>query len=130
MCSEGPLCLHVHRPTVTKSDPTAGDPVHKPESDQSDREPHEQEADPKGRDDEGRAEGDPEQTEPKRSDLPAKVRVEPGAASLAPLDVVQNDRDDRRPAGEECADHRGRADDAGKQAERVKGVHDLRPSDK
>ena len=58
------------------------------------------------------------------------MRVEPGTASFAPLDVVQNDRDDRRPAGKECADHRGRADDAGKQAERMEDVHDLRPSDK
>ena len=33
--------------------------------------------------------------------------------------IVQNDRDDRRPAGEECADHRGSANDAGQQAERV-----------
>jgi hypothetical protein len=121
--------LHVHWASIVKSDPAADDAIHEPESDQTDWEPHEEEADSQGRDDEGPAEGDPEQSKPERSDLPAKVRVKPGVASLAPLDIVQNDGDDRRPAGEECADYRGRANDASQQAERVKGVHDLCPGD-
>ena len=120
---------HVHGPSIAKRDPAANDAIDEPESDQTDREPHEEKADPKCRDDEGPAEGDPEQSEPERSNLPAKVRFKPGPADLAPLDVVQNDRNDRRPAGEECADHRGSANDAGQQAERVKGVHDLCPGD-
>ncbi len=110
---------HVHWPTVAKSDPAANDAIHKPQSDQRNREPHEEEADPKGRDDEGPAEGHPEQPKPKRTDLPAKVRFKPRASSVAPLDVVQNDCNDRRPTGQECADHRGSANDAGQQAERM-----------
>jgi len=129
MRSKRPLDTYVHCPTIAKSNPATNDPVHKPESDESDREPHEDEADPKGRHDEHHAKGDPEQAEPERSDLPAKVRFKPGATSLVPLDVVQNDRDDRRPASEKCTDHRSRAEDAGQQAERMKGVYDLCPGD-
>ena len=120
---------HVHWASIAQRDPAANDAIHEPQSDQTDRKPHEEEADPQGRDDEGSAEGDPEQSKPEGSDLPAKVRFKPGAASLTPLDVVQDDRDDRRPAGEEGADHRGRTNDAGQQAERVQGVYDLGPGD-
>jgi hypothetical protein len=120
---------YVHWASIAQSDPAANDAIHEPESDHTDREPHEEEADPQGRDDERPAEGDPEQSKPERANLPAKMRFKPGPASLAPLDVVQNDGDDRRPAGEECADYRGSANDAGQQAERMKGIHDLGPGD-
>ena len=93
-----PSSSHVHWPSIAKSDTAANDAIHEPKSDQSDREPHEEEANPKCRDDEDPTEGYPEQSKPERSDLPAKVRFQPGAASLALLDVVQNDRNDRRPA--------------------------------
>ena len=50
------------------------------------------------------------------------MRLQPGAAGVAALHVVQDHRDERRPADEERADHRGGAEDAGQQAERVQAV--------
>ena len=72
------------------------------------------------------AEHDPQQAKPERADLPAEMRLEPGAARLAALHVIEDDGDDRRPAGEERADDGCGAEDAGEQAERVQRVDHLR----
>lgn len=114
-----PSRSYIHRPTIAKSYPATNDAIHKPEAHQRDREPHKEKPDSQGRDGEGSAEGDPEQSKPEGSDLPAKMRVKPGTASFAPLDVVEDDRDDRWPAGEKCPDHGSRANDTGQQAECV-----------
>ena len=56
------------------------------------------------------------------------MRLQPGAARLAPLYIVEDDSDDRRPAGEKRADHRRGPEDSREQAERVERIDDLRPS--
>ena len=120
--------LRVHRAAVAQRHPAANDPVDEPESHERHRQPGDEDADAERDDDEEHAERDPQQPEPERADLPAEVRLQPGAARFAPLHVVQDDRDDRRPAGEERADDGRGAEDAGEQAERVQRVDDLRPT--
>src|SRR2546426_10803578 len=125
--STGPEELRVHRPVVIQRHPAANNPVDEPEAHEGDRNPRDQDADAKCHEHKEDAERDPQQPEPERPDLPSEVRLEPRAARLAPLHVVHNHRDDRRPAGEEGADHARGAEDAGKQAERVQRVDGLRP---
>ena len=119
----------IHRPVAAKGYPAPNDPVHKPEPDQDHRQPCDEDTDPKGQDGEGYTERDPEQSEPECSDLPSKVRFEPCTSCLASLEVVQNDRDDRRPAGEERSYHGCSPDDTGQQAERMQRVHNVSPGD-
>ena len=119
----------MHGVPVAQSYPATNDTIDEPEPDQRDWEPDEEKADPKGRDDEDHAKGHPQQPKPERANLPAKMRFKPGPTNLASFDVVENHCDDRWPTGEKCADHRGRANDAGQQAERVEGVDDLCPGD-
>ena len=71
---------------------------------------------------------DPQHAEPEGADLPSKVRLEPRAPHVAAFHVVEDDGDDRRPAGEERADDGGSADDAGKQAQGVERVNQLCPA--
>src|SRR6185503_8279097 len=113
---------------VTQCQPAANDSVDEPEAYEPHRQPRDEKADAKRRDDEYHTERDPEQPEPERPNLPAKVRLEPGAARLAALHVVQNDSDDGRPAGKEGSDHRRGAEDAGEQAEGVQPVDELCPT--
>ena len=117
-----PRWLHVHRAAVQEPEPAARDPVDEPDADDAERQPGDEHADAEGEDDEQHAERHPQQAEPERADLPAEVRLEPRAAGVAPLHVVEDDGDDRGPAGEEGADHRGRRHDAHEQADRVQRV--------
>src|SRR5687767_11493252 len=133
MLSAAAVCRHVllrvHRAAVAHRHPAADDPVDEPEPDHADGQPRDDDADAERRDDEQHAESDPEQPVPERPDLPAEVRLEPGATRLAAFHVVEDDRDDRRPAGEEGADHRGGAEQAGEQTEGVQRIDRLRPGD-
>src|SRR5690606_896684 len=74
-------------------------------------------------------EGDPQQAVPERADLPDEVRLEPGAAHLAALQVVDDDGGNRRPSEEERADDRGRGDEADDQARGVQRVDGRGPAD-
>src|SRR5438132_4458557 len=119
--------LRVHRPAIPQCQPTTNDPVDEPESNETERQPRDEQADPQGYDNKEQAERHPQQAEPERTDLPPEMRLQPGAARLAPLRVIQNHRDDGWPAGQECAyDGRG-ADDPREQAERVQSIDDLCP---
>src|SRR6267378_8537579 len=66
--------------------------------------------------------------EPERADLPAEVPLEPRAAHLAPLRVIQDDGDDRGPAEEKGAHDGGGGDDADEQADGVERVDHVRQS--
>ena len=57
------------------------------------------------------------------------MRIEPGPAHLLAFRVIQNHRDDRRPAGEEGRDDQRRAQQAGDRAERVQRVDHVRQRD-
>src|SRR5688572_2977646 len=115
----------VHRAAVTEGEPAFRDAVDEPEPDHAERHPCDEDAHSERDHDEDDAQRHPQQPEPERADLPAEVRVEPCPARLAALDVVQDHRDERRPAEEKGADHGGRANDADQQAERVQTVDDV-----
>src|SRR4029078_1113943 len=114
---------------IAQSDPPTNDSIDEPKPDQPHGQPRNQDPYSKGRHDEHEAEHNPEQSEPERPDLPSKMRFEPCAAYLASFDIVQNDRDDRRPTGQKRADDGGGADDAGYEAEGMKRVNHLGPGD-
>mgnify|MGYP003380801353 CR=1 FL=1 len=55
-------------------------------------------------------------------DRPGEVRLEPGAASLVALHVIDDDRDDGRPAEEKGTQHAGGAEGPQRQAQRVQRI--------
>src|SRR6267378_4415808 len=95
--------LFVHRPVIQQAEPAGGDAVDEPEADDAERDPRDEDADAERGDDEQHAQPDPQRAEPERADLPAEVRLEPRAAHLAPLRVIEDDGDDRGPAEEKGA---------------------------
>src|SRR5262249_2638316 len=110
-------------------EPSANDAVDEPEADDRHRQPGDQDAKAERADHEQGTKPDPEEAEPERANLPAEVRFEPRATRLAALYIVQDHRDDRRPAGQKGADHRRRGENSGQQAEGVERVNDLCPRD-
>src|SRR2546421_10362245 len=118
----------VHRSVIYQPEPAAGDAVDEPEADDAERDPRDEDADAERGDDEQHAQPDPERAEPERADLPAEVRLEPRAAHLAPLRVIEDDGDDRRPAEEKGAHDGGGGDDADEQADGVERIDDMRQS--
>src|SRR5207237_7596559 len=121
--------LLVHRAAIDQPEPAFRHAVDEPKPDDHEREPGDEQADAERSHDEDQAERDPQKAPPERANLPAEVRLEPRAARLAPLHVVQDDGDDRGPPREEREhDARGR-DDTRDQADRVKAVAHVRPGD-
>src|SRR5436309_15537842 len=90
--------LNVHWPALVTRKPSTHNPIDEPDGEDAERHPCHQNADTKSEDDEQDTETHPEQPEPERSDLPAEMRLEPRPARFAPLQIIQDDRDDRRPA--------------------------------
>src|SRR6267142_1246859 len=119
------ISLVVRRPAVHQAQPAARDAVDEPDAERRDGQRDGEQAEAERGEDEGRAQREPEHAEPERTDLPAEVRLEPRPAHVAAVDVVEDHRDDRRPADEEGAHHGGRADDAGDEAGRVQRVDDV-----
>src|SRR4029078_12055978 len=91
--------------------PTAREPVERRDTqhDQSDHPDREADQDDRQEEPGDEDETRPELREPERANLPGEMRLEPGAASVAALQVVEDDGDDRRPAEEEGSDDRRRA---------------------
>jgi hypothetical protein len=117
----------VHRPSAPQPQPAAGDAIHEPQADDGERQPGDDDPDAEGDEHEQHAQADPEQAVPERPDLPLEMRIEPRPPHLGPFQVIEDHRNDRRPAGEEGADDGGGADDAREQAEGMEGVDELRP---
>src|SRR5439155_1058637 len=97
--------------------------------DGADGDPRDEDADAERGDDEQHAQPDPQRAEPERADLPAEVRLEPRAAHLAPLRVIDDDGDDGGPAEEEGAHDGDGGDDADEEADGVQAVDDVRQPD-
>ena len=91
--------LRVHRLAVVQGKPAPDNPINEPEPHNGHWQPRDEDANAERPEDEEKAERDPQQSEPERPDLPSEVRLQPAAPHFAPLHVVQNDRDDGRPAG-------------------------------
>src|SRR5439155_3259521 len=104
--------LSVRRAMIDQPQPALRDPVDEPQPDDTERQPRDENADAERGHHEEQAQRDPQEPEPERPDLPAEVGLEPGAARLAPLHIVQDDGDDRGPASEEGAHDGGDAGDA------------------
>src|SRR4029453_14223681 len=102
------------------------DPIDEPEPDHPERQPGDEQAQAERGHHEEPAERHPQHPEPERTDLPPEGRLEPRAARLASLHVVQDDGDDRGPAGEEHEDDGGGGDDSRDEAEGVQAVDDVR----
>src|SRR5687768_11669978 len=84
-----------HRAPFSQRHPSPHDSVDEPEPHEGERQPRDDQPDAQRADDEQEAERNPQQTEPERANLPSKMRLEPGASHVAPLHVVEDDRDDR-----------------------------------
>src|SRR5262245_58345646 len=114
--------LLVHRPAVDQPEPAARDPIDEPQPHDAERHPGYEQAHAQRGHHEEHAERHPQLPVPERADLPPEVRFEPRPARLAPLHVVEDDGDDRRPAGEERTDEGGGGDHSRDQAEGVQAV--------
>src|SRR5215217_4884962 len=125
-CTSG-WALRVHRPRVLEREPAAGNAIDEPDADEAEGQPGDDQADAERHHDEQAAQAHPEGSEPECADLPAEVRVEPRSARVFALDVVHDDRDDRRPADQERSDDGRGAEDADEEAEPVQRVDDLCP---
>src|SRR5690606_3471766 len=93
----------VHRFVIAEAEPTACDSIDQPER-QCDENRRTDDDTHDGKDKDG-ADRRPEQREPEGPNLPAIVRLGPGAARVAPLDIVQDDRRDRWDAAQEAAQY-------------------------
>src|SRR5690606_20339093 len=81
----------VHALARAQPHPAARDAVDEPDGHGNHRDPDDDESDAEREDDKHCAERDPQQAVPERADLPDEVRLEPGAAHLAALQVVDDD---------------------------------------
>ena len=116
-----------HRLAVLEPQPAACDAVDRPDAEQAETDDPDRESDQHDREHRADDEDDdrPQHRPPERADLPREVRVEPGPAHLAAFHIVDDDRDDRRPAEEKRSDHRRGAECADDEAERVQRVDDV-----
>src|SRR5262249_38193037 len=117
----------VHRPPITEREPAPHDPVNEPEADDRQREPGDENTDSECCDDEEQTEANPEQPVPECPNLPPEVRLEPRTAHVSTLHVVQYNRNQRRPSGQERPEDCRGPDDARDQAEPMQRINRLGP---
>ena len=105
--------------------PAARDAIRHPGSDQQQKRHREHDA--KNRCRQQQRDAAPEQRPPEGADLPAEVRLEQSPGRVRALQIIQHDRDDRGPAGDEGGDYEHRRGQAGEHGDRVQGIDHVRP---
>lgn len=123
-----PFLPGLHRLSCAETYPTPGNAVDEPDRNECERQPDDDDPQPERQHEEQEARNHPEQAVPEGPNLPAEVRLEPGAANVAALHVVEDHGHERRPTREECADDGRSPHDARRDTKRVQAVDHSRPA--
>jgi hypothetical protein len=114
-------------PALVESDPATYNPVHDPQAC-----PHREDIREKNTDHGSEQNGcndQPKQCVPKSAYLPAKMGIKIRAAHLVAFDIVDNHRDDRRPAGEKGRDDERWPENPHENAETMKQIDNMGKTD-